>query len=181
MPSSYHGHISEVLELYLKANPKTVLDVGVGFGKWGVLFREYGDIFRGRLKQTDWKTQIHGVEIFPEYSNCIYKEVYNEVYFIDIKELAPTIKHYDFIYAGDVIEHLEKDDAIQVILRLKKISKQFVLSIPLSDRWPQGEVFGNKYESHLSVWTEEELKRYFNHSSIYKNPAGKPIGLFYDV
>lgn len=179
MPSSFHGHISDVVGIYLKANPKTVLDIGVGFGKWGMLFREYGDIFRGRLKPEEWKTSIFGVEIFPSYSNCIYKEIYTDVFFEDIRAFAQSMKTFDFIYAGDVIEHLPKDEALTLIKTLQKKSNQFVLSIPLGGKWPQGEVFGNVHETHLSVWEEKELSNLFSNKKIYTNPSGKSIGLFW--
>lgn len=180
MPSSFHGHVSDVIDLYLKQSPKRVLDVGVGFGKWGVLFREYGDIFRGRLSPKEWQTSIEGVEIFEAYRNPIYDFAYSKVHYKDIQDfLKKNNSSYDFIYAGDVIEHLNKDAALEVVKQLQTISKTFVLSIPLTDRWPQGEVFGNVYETHLSVWTEDELKRMFKNSKVYTNPAGKPLGLFW--
>jgi SAM-dependent methyltransferase len=181
MPSSYHGHITDVIGLYLQAKPKTVLDVGVGFGKWGTLFREYGDVFRGRLNPTEWQTKIEGVEIFPEYKNPNYDFSYNKVHFMDIKDFVKNnTDQYDFIYAEDVIEHLEKKEALEVIHKLKEKSKQFVLSIPLTDKWPQGEVFGNVHETHLSVWEEANFEGIFNNKKIYTNPAGKLIGLFYN-
>jgi len=183
MPSSYHGHISDVIDLYLKASPKTVLDIGIGFGKWGVLFREYGDIFRGRFGQKDWKVKIDGVEIFEDYSNEIYTSVYSHVYFNSIEDFVKeAMLHqvsYNFIFAGDVIEHLTKEIALSLLKNLKTISQKLVISIPLTDRWPQGEVFGNKFETHLSVWEEKDLDPIFPNKKLYKNQAGKDIGLFY--
>lgn len=180
MPSSYHGHISEVLTLYLKKNPTKVLDIGVGFGKWGVLFREYGDIFRGRYFKSEWKVNIQGVEIFDDYHNPLYEYVYSEVFYGSIQEFLLSRKEeFDFIYAGDVIEHIEKHNALELLQKLIDKSKTFALSIPLTDRWPQGEVFGNKHETHLSVWEEKDFEFLKpKDTKIYKNSAGKEFGLF---
>ena len=49
MPTSHHTYISDVITWVRKLQPKTVLDVGVGFGKWGHLFREYLDVMHGRF------------------------------------------------------------------------------------------------------------------------------------
>jgi len=45
MPSSYHGFLVNILNELLWLKPSTVLDVGIGFGKMGMLFREYCDVF----------------------------------------------------------------------------------------------------------------------------------------
>lgn len=178
MPSSFHGHISDVLGIYLKKNPQKVLDVGIGFGKWGTLFREYGDIFRGRYSKTEWKVRITGLEIFDKYRNPIYNYVYDEVFYGSVQDFLLSRKEdFDFIYAGDVIEHLDKETALNVINRLIERSKTFVLSIPLSDRWPQGEILGNKHEAHLSIWEEKDFEN-CSRKFIYQNSAGKPLGLF---
>jgi len=182
MPSSFHGHISDVIDIYLKANPLTVLDVGVGYGKWGTLFREYGDVFKGRLKPEEWRVSIHGVEIFENYYNLNYDQSYTQVFFesiVDFLNKGHNIPEYDFIYAGDVIEHLDKKTALNVINKFKIISKTLAISIPLTDRWPQGEIFGNEHEAHKSIWEEKDFTGLFANKKIYTNPAGKLIGLFY--
>lgn len=176
MPSSYHGFINEVIDVYLPTYPQKVLDIGVGFGKWGFLFREYGDIFRGNLKPENWKIEINGIEAFPNYKTPNYDYVYNNVIFDDILNVYQDQIGYDFVFAGDVIEHLEKEDALKVINFLKNNNKIVVISIPLTDVWAQGEVFGNKYEEHKSVWFKEDFPDF--EQQIKTNPRGKPIGLF---
>ena len=44
MPSSRPNTIPTVINLLRQLKPQSILDVGVGFGKWGHLFREYTDI-----------------------------------------------------------------------------------------------------------------------------------------
>ena len=44
MPSSRPNTIPTVIHLVKQFQPKSILDVGIGFGKWGHLFREYTDI-----------------------------------------------------------------------------------------------------------------------------------------
>lgn len=179
MPSSYHGFISQAISLYLKFNPQRVLDIGIGFGKWGMLFREYGDVFRGRAFKDEWKVQIDGVEAFEKYITPVHRHIYDMLYINDVYDIYKELPEYDLIYAGDMIEHLEKDKALELLNHLQTISKVLMIGIPLTDVWPQGEVFGNKFEEHKSIWDESDFNGWAKH--IYSNPSGKPIGLFYKI
>ena len=176
MPSSDYRVINAVMPLYMASNPSTVLDIGVGFGKWGHLFREYGDIFRGRLERDEWQTIIHGVEIFDKYINDAQRAHYDKIIIADISKISGTLPNYDFIYAGDVIEHLPKQVAKRVISDLQRKARRLVLSIPLGLDWPQGEVFGNDAEAHLSTWTVNDFEGW--HYSEVKTDKGKTIGVF---
>ena len=48
MPSSQHYHISKIMDLIISVKPFSVLDVGSGFGKYGVLCRKYLELWDGR-------------------------------------------------------------------------------------------------------------------------------------
>jgi hypothetical protein len=43
MPTSYYVQISTTIQIIQDINPKSVLDVGAGFGKYGVLCRKMLD------------------------------------------------------------------------------------------------------------------------------------------
>ena len=66
MPSSRPNAIPTTVHVVRQLDPASILDVGVGFGKWGLLFREYTDI---RASETDshryqkaaWKIRIDGI------------------------------------------------------------------------------------------------------------------------
>ena len=53
MPTSFHHHISKMVDWVVRLQPRSILDIGVGFGKWGFLCREYLDIFQGRYARDD--------------------------------------------------------------------------------------------------------------------------------
>ena len=177
MPSSDYNIISYVMNKYMQTSPETVLDVGCGNGKWGFLFREYGDIFKGRLEPKDWKVLIHGVEIFEKYINETHRRNYDHIIIGDIVKHAQSLPTYDFIYAGDVIEHLPKQTALEVLDSLKNKAGRMVVSIPLGMDWPQGEEFGNPAEAHLSVWSERDFSDW-SQGALFGNNKGKKIGVF---
>ncbi|MCK8517528.1 methyltransferase domain-containing protein [Methanoculleus sp. 7T] len=160
MPSSRFEHISDVISVISNLKPKTFLDVGCGFGRWGFLTREFCDIFQGRYDKTSWETHIDAVEVFENYIMPHHEFIYDNVYIAKIEDYIPKMSRYDIIFAGDVIEHIEKNDANKVINNLReKCDKALMIALPLDDKWPQGEVFDNPNEIHKSVWTERDLKK----------------------
>jgi hypothetical protein len=41
MPTSHPHQLNQIVELIMLTDPHSLLDVGIGFGKYGVLAREY--------------------------------------------------------------------------------------------------------------------------------------------
>ena len=50
MPTSDMHNIVPILTIMQHLQPRSVLDIGCGFGKYGVLLREYLDIWHERLE-----------------------------------------------------------------------------------------------------------------------------------
>lgn len=138
-----------------------LLDVGVGFGKYGVLSREYLDVWNGRYSKRSWNTKIHGVEIFKRYRNPIHKYVYDKVFYQDVVKFSKRMQTYDVISMVDAIEHLEKEDGEKLIAQFQRKVNVFVyLAFPDGHRDEalcQGAVFGNNSEAHISRWTTDEF------------------------
>ena len=94
MPTSFHKHISDVMDFVIEKKPKTVLDIGVGNGKWGFLSREYLDIYgRGSNWRKETRTtRIEGIEAFSPY----------------VMESPHITEIYDYIYIGKAQEEYYK-------------------------------------------------------------------------
>ena len=60
MPVSIQFQITPCVSRIIGAQPKSVLDVGCGFGKWGYLCREYLDAFHGRFRREDGTAFVIG-------------------------------------------------------------------------------------------------------------------------
>lgn len=146
MPTSEPKAISFILEKIMEFKPKSVLDIGVGFGKWGVLCREYLDVW-GAKEYNNWKTRIDGVEVHGAYWNPCH-QIYNHISYKNVMDILDVVCEYDLVLLIDVLEHLKKSDGVKL---LKRIGKHYIVSTP-NGNYPQGEVFNNKYESHISNW-----------------------------
>lgn len=184
MPSSLHASISYVLQQITRLKPTSVLDVGVGFGKWGFLCREYLDVFHGRVYRHQWQTRIDGIEAFVGYYEAFREaqwQVYDKIIQGRIEDEIDKLENYDLVILGDVVEHLEKPVALRVLRALKRKAKHLILSLPLGDGWLDNVVVaGNDYEKHKSSWTQRDIGDIF----LFATPettfqAGRgPVGVF---
>jgi len=154
MPTSRPYHLSWLCQKVLDMHPESILDIGIGFGSKGMLFREYTDIWALRYNKFDWKTRIDGVEIFPGYISELQNEIYDTIYTGDI--LSMDIDNYDLIHMGDVIEHISKQEGIKLINRLITKCAKLIIITPIKVL-QQGVFMGNVAETHVSQWTPDDF------------------------
>lgn len=178
MPTSTWCHVSTVLDEIYLLQPKSILDIGIGTGRWGFLAREVLDIIKGRIFKEQWQTKIFGVEIFERYVQDVQQYVYDKILIQDAYEAVKNFNlelkvrnneiqlfnKVDLIIAGDVIEHFEKSKAQELINLCLNICKNLIVCIPLGENYKQGAVAGNEHETHRSIWNQSD----FTDSSIYK-------------
>jgi len=160
MPSSTPEILTPVMKEIIKTQPQTMLDIGIGFGKYGFLAREYLESWNDRTFPKDWKLKIHGIEIFEPYVKELpwQKTVYDIIYTGDAFSLIQTVGYYDLITAGDVVEHLEKEKGIFLIKEcLKRINKCAIFSIPMGNWMNNVVIAGNEAENHRAIWEKEDL------------------------
>jgi 2-polyprenyl-3-methyl-5-hydroxy-6-metoxy-1,4-benzoquinol methylase len=160
MPSSYHGYLTDIVEQVRQLHPTSILDMGLGFGKWGMLFREYLDVMHGRVYKNQWKLQLDGVEIYEPYIMDHQLDIYSNIYIGDIITLIDDLPSYDLIFTSDVLEHLPKEQGLDLVQKVLHKSKHFIAAIPIGDRWlhSQGAMFGNAHEAHISSWQVSDIR-----------------------
>jgi SAM-dependent methyltransferase len=164
-------NISYNIDLVKRLDPKSILDIGVGFGRWGILFREFLEVWGERNYTGKWNRRIDGVEIFPgylkDYHKYFYSNIYNEEALSFMRKL--DIK-YDLINCGDVIEHLEKNDALELIRLCLEKSQSVLINIPIGDNWEQGAINNNEYERHRSSWQLSDFADFkYNVAEIFED------------
>ena len=165
MPSSRPNTIPIVINAVRQLKPQSILDVGIGFGKWGHLFREYTDIIEAehdpaRYQRANWKVRIDGVEGFAAYVTDMHRFLYNEIFIGNALELIRTARHYDLIFLGDIIEHFEKADGTQLLREaIQKADKAVIVSTPKFETG-QGALCGNELEKHRSLWSARDFRSF---------------------
>lgn len=159
MPTSFHGQISTILDFILKERPETILDAGVGFGKYGVLCRELLDIASERYEKSDWQVRIDGIEGFSEYRNPIHDYVYDRVYYGLIQEAPEKLEtSYDLALMIDVLEHFSKEEGYRAVDGLLKRCRLLLISVPAIPC--EQSYLSNDLEEHKSIWKPEDFRRF---------------------
>jgi hypothetical protein len=158
MGTSTPACITYICERIIKIKPKAVLDIGIGFGKYGFLSREYTDIYHGN--HFEWKTKIDGIEGFERYVTELQRIIYDNIYIGDATKIIKTLDIYDLILSVDMLEHLEKDQGMILLQDIRKHSKRAIISLPIYPSKQRYIKYNNKFGPHRSIWREKELAQF---------------------
>ncbi len=167
MPTSNIYIIPTVIETVKRLKPGSILDFGIGFGKYGFLIREYLDVqrllkgFSGNLSD-NFVTKIDGIEINSRYVCEIQRRIYNQIYIGDGIKIIDTLGTYDVVLLLDVLEHFTKEEGFILLEKIyKKVAGTLVIVTPAFE-YKQDEIYDNKNEKHLSVWKVKDFSKYAN-------------------
>src|SRR6266436_3092984 len=106
----------------IRERPQRLLDVGAGWGKFGVLAREYAE-----------PATVDAIDANPPRY-----PVYDRTFIGDIRELGRVLpvdaEPYDLALLIDVIEHLTKEEGWRLLDDLTVRAKRILLTTPLGFR-----------------------------------------------
>lgn len=160
MPTSPIRNIEAILNIILELRPlpARVLDIGIGYGKFGFLCREYLTFWNSPTSARP--VVIDGIEAFPDYVGALQRAIYNHIFIGDARTLLPPIPDgaYDLVLLVDVLEHFTTKEGVRILAECRRIGKIVIVSTP-QKFWPQGDSWGNMYERHRSLWTKPKLWR----------------------
>jgi trans-aconitate methyltransferase len=144
MPGSSTVGQPEAFELIAKGceDITTILDVGPGSGQWfDFLHRWYPFAV------------FDAVEIFEPYvERYQLRRRYSTVFVGDVRRWQRHLT-YDLVIFGDVLEHMTKPEAIEVVNRL--LHRYAIISVPLGV-CPQEPTEENPHEEHVSTWMDKD-------------------------
>src|SRR5690554_6183829 len=120
MPTSHSGQINTIVDLLTIINPKKLLDIGVGHGKYGFLAREYLDISDNSKPYSTRTVQIDGIEAFPEYITDLQRLIYDTIHIGNALDVIDKVDNYDLILMMDVFEHFTYEDGMALLNKCLK-------------------------------------------------------------
>jgi hypothetical protein len=155
--------------------PNTVTDVGPGQGTYAKLFRPVHDGV--------WWT---GIEVHKPYitkyklKSTKTRSMYDEIHIEDVRESEDHLFHRDLIIAGDVLEHMERDEAVALLHRIEAAGAWHVLvSVPIVES-VQGEVDGNEHETHVHQWDADDMDNALRDlGGSLESYRGKTLGVWW--
>lgn len=159
LPTSDMRSAAAVMAAVLKIKPQSVLDLGIGFGKYGVLMREWTDGVAGRVACKTWQTSIIGVEAHEPYRNPAW-DLYDRVGIEDFTDIRHWFRYtrFDLVLLIDSLEHVSKTIGDELLMYLIEHNRHVIVATPNGYR-PQTDVNGNEFERHRSGWTVTDLQR----------------------
>lgn len=148
-----------------------VLDLGIGKGTYSRLFRKNNDtqIFNSYWIGIEvWVPYINKYNLYKRYNQIITEDIRK----VDYKALYPI----DLAFAGDVLEHMTKNESIDVVNQVLSICPRLIISIPII-HYPQDAIEGNPFEIHVKDdWSHEEMMDTF--PQITKSWTGSEVGCY---
>lgn len=156
MPIGSLSVFPRIISSVLSTNPKTILDLGIGFGANGAGIRNWYGL--GVWPQPN--IHITGIEIFEQYENPVW-DLYDEIVIQEIEVFLRLCieykKTFDMVIMTDVLEHFPKDKGFEILKLISLVAnKAAVVSTP-AVFFEQGAAYGNEYERHLSYWMTSDF------------------------
>jgi hypothetical protein len=132
-------------------NITRVIDIGAGSGTYVKLIKQEFDL----CHNSEWTA----VEAWKEYINQFELEkLYDSVINQDVRTLDwEKLGHFSVAIAGDVLEHMTKEEAVVLVDKILDHADTLIVSIPIV-YMPQDAVEGNPYEVHVKPdWSHDEV------------------------
>ena len=156
MPYSSNAFKDDVKDHFINnvSVSNKILDVGPGSGTYGKMLNQF--------------YYIDGLEIHEPYIDQFkLKDIYKNVYIGNI--LAFDFSNHDYIIMGDILEHIPKYEAMNLVKRIHSAGKKLLIAVPYL--YEQGEYAGNVHEIHHQPDLTHEifLERYPDMKLLFKD------------
>ena len=178
MASSFIDQTPVIIYLLQKLKPKKILDIGKGMGKYGFLLHEYLGIDNTKkidpsktLKELS-NIVVDAVEVDEDLMLPHLSQIYNKVYFGDILKIRDDLPQYDLILMIDIIEHINKEEAILALKSFLQKGSDIIIATPIN--FFNQDLYESEFEHHVSHWTIKDLNKlgfvevqYLNGGAVY--------------
>lgn len=170
MPTSNIGSVPFILDAILRKHYhhqeiKSILDVGIGWGKYGLLCREYVSPFE--IMDYAWKLRLDGIEVYPTYIKPYTKGLYSNIFITDVRDFCEDPgkwsedPYWDMILLIDIIEHMTKEEGIRVIEKLTHHARWLLVCTPEELKfYPEAVARYHPKEKHICLWKVEEFDQF---------------------
>ena len=145
MPSSYVDSFAPIIKMIIERAPKHVLDIGPGWGKYGLACREY----------LPGLETLDAIEV-PQGRIRTQPAIYDAVFIGDARDATEAFfRAYDLVLLIDVIEHFPKRSGHALLDRMQRAGPEILIATPTWFFEQHDEA--NPHEEHLSLWGWDDL------------------------
>lgn len=141
MPSSFIDSFPAIVKLLIERKPKRIIDVGPGWGKYGLACREY-------LPGIELLT---GIDV-PPGRMPIQDAIYDHMFIGDAREgTEKFFAGYDIALLIDIIEHMPIEDGHELLRTIQRAGCAPLVSTPKVFMEQHDD--SNPFETHVCLWT----------------------------
>lgn len=157
-----------------ETNINKIVDIGVGQGTYRNLLKNNNVCLDSQWIGIEaWEPYIEEFSLRSQYDLIIHEDVRN----VDWNKIG----NFSVAIAGDVLEHMSKDEAITLVDKILNYCDTLIISIPII-YMPQDAVNGNPFEVHIKDdWTHDEViatwKNYVKEH--YRKSRKSKIGVYW--
>lgn len=156
MPTSSPENQHVISTWFKLIKPKTIIDIGAGEGTYAKLLKK---------KNQHW-TAIEAWAVYVEQFKL--RELYQQIIIADARYIDSKHLKADLIIMGDMLEHMKKHEAQQLIDTCKKQAKNIIISVPMQ-HLDQEAYEGNWFEEHIDHWHYQEMLDYLGGNTKAQN------------
>jgi len=162
MATSYVDQVPHIVHVVKHLKPKRILDIGKGFGKYGLLLHEYLGVDTSQRISPDKKMRdqscirVDAVEVDADLMLPHMDHFYSEVFQGDIAGIFGQLPRYDLVLMIDVIEHVSKADGQAILQHWLSRHETVLVSTPVS--FFEQHLFQSPYEEHVSHWKLKDFQ-----------------------
>lgn len=104
-----------------------------------------------------------GVDIFePSIEKSRAAGIHDEYHRINVLEILGHFgqKSFDAVIANDLIEHLTKEDGLELMRQMEAVARKKVMIFTPNGFLTQGEFDNNPFQVHHSGWDPQEMREF---------------------
>lgn len=152
-------------------DPSRVLDIGCGVGTYSMLAKQ---------EHQHWT----GLEVFyPYVTQYALNDKYDRIVigdarYIDYYKLRSVGVFFDLIIAADMLEHMTKDQAKELISDLLTHCRHLLICFPVEHQEQHAGDEGNDFETHVDHWQYDEMMQFLEHKHIVNSIKGDVLAYF---
>lgn len=171
MMTSFPDNIPHIAQIIANVNPKTILDVGTGFGKYGLMAREALlsiNAERGDIIPNYKAVQVDCAEMCEYFINLPYHDkLYDHHYHGDVRNI--DLPKYDLILLIDVAEHWPKEQVVKFIKDNVAKGSMILVSTPIVVGFYTQEFYGKDCPKHITQWSHKDFDEFEGHDVSTKD------------